>query len=182
MESLDRAYLQHENEMYDGLRAIQWKHVPVCLGSIDLVRPYYYNSDVYVHFMFLSWAGRLLFDCGDQAKTDFVRGVATIFKAVHELRVLHCDAEPRNILYDTNSGNLMVVNFERAEFRGRQPLDSVGPNSRNRRGSGGHLRNKGRTILRESWSLLWRKFQGVLRACPVIELLVWADDLIAFDL
>lgn len=54
MESLDSARLQHENRIYGKLQAIQGKHVAVCLGNIDLIRPYYYNSGVYMHFMFLS--------------------------------------------------------------------------------------------------------------------------------
>ncbi|KAK0730101.1 hypothetical protein B0H67DRAFT_560750 [Lasiosphaeris hirsuta] len=40
---------------------------------------------------------------------------STTFEAAY---VLHRGAEPRDILYD--SGSLMVVDFERAEYRGRQ--------------------------------------------------------------
>ncbi|KAK3364319.1 hypothetical protein B0T25DRAFT_442563, partial [Lasiosphaeria hispida] len=50
---------------------------------------------------------------------------------VHKLRVLHRDAEPRNILYD--NGNLMVVDFECAEFHGRQSLGSMAANGQNRK-------------------------------------------------
>lgn len=75
--------------------------------------------------MFLSWAGRPLFECLDKVnKAGVVDKVTTIFKAVHKLRVLHRDAEPRNILFDAISDNVMVVGFERAEFHGRQPLGS----------------------------------------------------------
>jgi hypothetical protein len=134
MESLDFARLRHENELYDQLRAIQGKHVPVCLGRVDLVLPYYYDSGVYVHFLFLSWAGRPLFDCINQVdKAGVIRAVTTAFTELHRLHVLHCDAEPRNILYNAYSGNLMIVDFERAEFQGRQPLGSIGSNAQNRR-------------------------------------------------
>ena len=65
------------------------------------------------------------FECVKKVKmAGVVDKVTTIFKAVHKLRILHCDAEPRNILYDTISGNVMVVDFERAEFHDRQ---SSGP-------------------------------------------------------
>jgi hypothetical protein len=132
MESVDRASLQHENKIYDQLRAIQGKHIPVCLGTIDLVRPMHYDSGVYMHFLFLSWAGQPLFDCGHQAnKTNIVKLVAATFEAVHKLRVLHRDAKPRNILYD--NGSLMVVDFERAEFRGRQSLGLIAANGQNRK-------------------------------------------------
>jgi hypothetical protein len=122
---LDRACLQHENEMYNRLRAIQGKYVPVCLGSIDLVLPCHCGGGVYPHFMFLSWAGRPLHECGDLVnKVGVVKMFTTIFKAIHKLRILHRDAEPRNMLYDTNSGNLMVIDFERSESLSRQPSSS----------------------------------------------------------
>jgi len=137
--------LQHENEVYDRLQPIQGTYVPVCLGHINLVKPYYYDSDVYTHFMFLSWAGRPLSYCGDRVNAaQAVNAVAAIFKAVHELRVLHRDAEPRNILYDTDSGSLMVVDFERAEFDGRQPLGSVGANGVHRKRKRGILQKQGK--------------------------------------
>ena len=98
---------------------------PVCLGSINLVLPYYYDGGVYMHFMFLSWAGRPLFECVDKVNlAGVVDQVTTIYKALHQLRVLHRDAEPRNILYDTTGGNVMVVDFERSEILDRQPLGS----------------------------------------------------------
>ncbi|KJZ70625.1 hypothetical protein HIM_09980 [Hirsutella minnesotensis 3608] len=140
VESLDLACLQHENEMYDRLRPIQGKYVPVCLGSIDLVRPYYYDSGVYVHFLFLSWAGQPLLHCTDEAvKAGIDDAVSKIFKAMHKLRVLHRDAEPRNMLYSPDSGKLMVVDFERAEFRGRQPLRLIVPTVQNRKRKRGRL-------------------------------------------
>lgn len=135
VESLDHGCLQHENEVYDRLRPIQGKHVPVCLGNINLVRPYYYDSGVYVHFMFLGWAGQPLFDGVDKTiESGIDDAITTMLKAVHGFRVLHCDAEPRNILYDTDSGRLMLVDFERAEFRGRQPFSSMTPNVQSRKG------------------------------------------------
>ncbi|KAF1817488.1 hypothetical protein P152DRAFT_454075 [Eremomyces bilateralis CBS 781.70] len=135
VEGLDLALLQHENEMYNRLRPIQGKHIPVCLDRIDLVRPYYYDCGVYVHFMFLSWAGQPLFNCVVQAiKTDINDAVSAMLKAVHKLGVLHRDAEPRNILYNTNSGKLMLVDFERAEFCDRQPLGLISPNAQSRKG------------------------------------------------
>ena len=126
MESLDRGHLQHEIEIYKRLEAIQGKHIPVCLGGIDLILPYHYDSGVYMHFMFLSWAGRRVFESHGQVnKTGIINAVTTILKAVHGLGILHRDAEPRNILYDAKSGNFMVVDFERAEFRGCQASSSI---------------------------------------------------------
>ena len=137
VERPDLRYLSHENQLYDRLKAIQGKHVPVCLGMIDLVRPCYYDSGVFVHFMFLSWAGRPLFQCAGQvSRADVVDEVTIAFKKLHVLRVLHRDAKPRNLLYDPKTRTLMVVDFERAEFRERQPLGPISPNGQRKRKRG----------------------------------------------
>jgi serine/threonine protein kinase len=61
----------------------------------------------------LSWAGRPLFECRGQVnEDDIVKAVTSIFKAMHKLRVLHRDTEPRNVLYDANSGTVMGIDFE----------------------------------------------------------------------
>ncbi|KAI0400705.1 hypothetical protein F4802DRAFT_609898 [Xylaria palmicola] len=121
--------LQHEKKVYDQLRTIQGKYVPVCLGNVDLVLPYYYNGGVFEHFLFLGWAGRPLFDLSCKAnKAAIVDIVGAGFKAVHSLHVLHGDAEPRNILYNADNGNVMIVDFERAIFSNREPLGLISPN------------------------------------------------------
>ncbi|KAK1973778.1 hypothetical protein LZ30DRAFT_609870, partial [Colletotrichum cereale] len=130
VESFDLARLRHENKVYDRLRLIQGKHVPVCLGSVDLILPFYYDSGIYEHFLFLSWAGQPLFDSANQAiRADVVDAVAKAYKELHKLGILHGDAEPRNVLRNTVSGNIMVVDFERAELRCRPPLGSISLNT-----------------------------------------------------
>lgn len=49
--------------------------------------------------------------------------------------MLHKDAESRNILWDEESQSLMVVDFERAELGTRQPLGSITPNRKRKRGT-----------------------------------------------
>ncbi|OAL55906.1 hypothetical protein IQ07DRAFT_660231 [Pyrenochaeta sp. DS3sAY3a] len=54
-------HLLHEAAIYDRLRPIQGIHVPVCLGSIDLPRPYMYDGIVdLVHMLFLGFGGELI--------------------------------------------------------------------------------------------------------------------------
>jgi len=119
--------------MYDRLIAIQGVFIPVCIGNIELVRPWKSDGRVNFHFMFLSWAGRSLLDCSGRFDEAAVAGgVAKIFKAMHKLRVLHCDAEPRNILCG-EYGQLMAVDLERAEFHGRPPLSNLSPNGLTRK-------------------------------------------------
>ncbi|XP_044718710.1 kinase [Hirsutella rhossiliensis] len=147
VESLDLACLQHENEI------------------IDLVRPCHSDSGVYVHFMFLSWAGQPLFNRADLAfKAGIDDAVSTILKAVHKLRVLHRDAEPRNILYNTNTGKLMLVDFERAEFRGRRPLGLIVSNVQNRKRKRGILQKQKKDDFARELESAVESASGVLRA------------------
>ncbi|KAI9893070.1 MAG: hypothetical protein M1814_000617 [Vezdaea aestivalis] len=51
-------YLRHEYRVYKRLRALQGACVPVCLGNIDLINPYYYLPDIdIIYMMFLAWVG-----------------------------------------------------------------------------------------------------------------------------
>ncbi|KAH0441700.1 serine threonine protein kinase [Colletotrichum camelliae] len=122
VETLDLARLCHENDVYDRLNPIQGKYVPVCLGRVDLALPLYYDSGVYKHVLFLSWAGVPLFDTANQAAKADIDVVAQAYKKMHQLGVLHRDAELRNVLRDTVGGSIMVVDFERAELSCRPPL------------------------------------------------------------
>ncbi|EQL01174.1 hypothetical protein G6O67_000997 [Ophiocordyceps sinensis] len=126
VQGLDQPHLDHELEIYGRLAPIQGKHVPVCLGTVNLVLPWYWNSGVYLHFLFLSWGGLPLHrDQQKLVKSDLEAAVGTIFKALHRHRVLHRDAEPRNMVYNADSGALMLIDFERSEYLGRQPLGSI---------------------------------------------------------
>ncbi|KAF2241424.1 hypothetical protein BU26DRAFT_525246 [Trematosphaeria pertusa] len=123
--------LKHEERIYDHLRPIQGEYVPVCLGLINLVLPYYYDGGVFRHFLLLSWAGKPLHRCTDQIdKTRVIAAVATAFTSLHRLQVLHGDAELRNITYDEGP---MIVDLERAKLCARGHLDSITPNSQSRK-------------------------------------------------
>ncbi|KAH9242267.1 hypothetical protein K456DRAFT_30585 [Colletotrichum gloeosporioides 23] len=128
VETLDLARLCHEKEVYDRLRPIQGKHVPVCLGRVDLALPLYYDSGVYKHVLFLSWAGVPLLDTANQAAKADINVVTQAYKKMQNLGVLHRDAELRNVLRDTVGGSIMVVDFERAELSRRPPLGSLSSN------------------------------------------------------
>ncbi|KAK0630868.1 hypothetical protein B0T17DRAFT_607648 [Bombardia bombarda] len=123
--------LQHEEKMYDHLRSIQGEHVPVCLGLINLVLPYYYDGGVFRHLLLLSWGGRPLPYCTNQIdKTRVIAAVSAAFTSLHRLQVLHGDAEARNITYDKGP---MIVDLERAKVCAREPLGSIPPDSQVRK-------------------------------------------------
>ena len=121
--------LKHKNMIYDALRSIQGTYTPLCLGLIDLILPYYYNGGVLKHFLLLSWAGWPLSRCIDQInKTLAIKAIQNAFTEMHHLRVLHHDAEPRNILCDTVNRTFMVTGFGEAELYPRQPLSLISQN------------------------------------------------------
>jgi hypothetical protein len=68
VEGMDAALLCHEKELYDHIRGLQGKYVPVCLGTVDLIQPYYYDSGVFKHFLFMSYAGQPVFKYMEQGQ------------------------------------------------------------------------------------------------------------------
>lgn len=58
VEVMVASHLRHENKIYDHIWSLQGTFVPVCLGIVDLIKPYYFDSGVYVHFLFLSYGVR----------------------------------------------------------------------------------------------------------------------------
>ena len=116
-------YLDQEARIYSSLAKLQGIHVPVCLGTCELVKPYYYRVDNLVVFLFLSWAGVSLCRVGPSIKNvetaKHIQGQISIaMAAVHDLGILHHDAEPQNIMVDDSRRNIMLIDFERSEDRG----------------------------------------------------------------
>ncbi|KAI6777617.1 uncharacterized protein J7T54_004900 [Emericellopsis cladophorae] len=104
VEAVDTKHLRYENKIYDHLRVLQGKVVPVCLGTLDLVKPYYYDSGVYKYFMLLSYGGRPVLRELGEVNARVANEVLTALSRLHQYRVLHCDAELRNVLYDKHTG------------------------------------------------------------------------------
>ncbi|KAI8680540.1 Protein kinase domain-containing protein [Fusarium keratoplasticum] len=133
VEAMDAEHLLYENKIYSHLRDLQGKFVPVCLGVVDLIKPYYFNSGVYEDFIFLSYGGRPVSKGLREVNTDVVNKILTALGRLHQHGVLHRDAEPRNVLYDKRTGRYMIVDLMLAEVRTRQPLGPVNVNRRNRK-------------------------------------------------
>ena len=129
MERIQRKHLIHESKVYDHLRSLQGSCIPVSLGVVDLVLPYYYDAGIYFSMLFLSWGGRSLHQC-ITAKNEalILDQVNTTLRELHRQQVLHKDVEPRNWLWNEQQGRLMIVDFERAEIRSRSPLGTLSPN------------------------------------------------------
>ena len=130
-------YLRHEATVYKRLRSLQGVCIPVCLGTIDLVRPYYNNGSRIVHMLFLSWGGtRIDRHIDRNNEGDMLAQATNSLQAIHRLGVLHHDAMPRNMLWNTEGGSVMFVDFERAKVverkvtKKRTELGTISPNQR----------------------------------------------------
>jgi hypothetical protein len=112
------SHLQHKQRIYDHVRPIRGKFVPVCIGSVMLELPYYYDGGVYVSMLFLSWAGRPLFGfLTGESERYFADKSATALQALqalqalHDLQVLQKDPH-RGTFYGTSTVSVLVVDFE----------------------------------------------------------------------
>jgi len=133
-------HLEQEAAIYKRLCPIQGFHVPVYLGNINLDHPYFYDSIAkIVHMMFLSFRGQLI---SHHVSTDnrpyLVKQVERSIQAVYRLGVLHRDAMPRNMLWNTEVGEAMMIDFERAEIlKPRDVLGVISPNRKRKRAAQG---------------------------------------------
>ena len=110
-------HLEHEALVYRHLRSLQGTFIPVCLGSTDLVLPYYHMGGQFVCFLFQSYAGVSVSQViNKENKQDILSKITHAMEAIHRFRVLHCDALPRNIMADENSGWVQIIDFERAKI------------------------------------------------------------------
>jgi hypothetical protein len=134
-------YLKREAVVYEHLRPIQGIHVPVHLGNIDLVRPYMYDgiADI-VHMMFLGFGGGLIFQYANTSIWPYmIQQFKCSIRAIHQLGVLHRDAMPRNMLWNAEASQAMMIDFERAEIlEQRTVLGVISPNQK--RTIEGHLK------------------------------------------
>lgn len=129
-------HLNQEAAIYERLRPIQGMHVPVHLGNVDLDRPYFYDGIAeIVHMMFLSFGGKLISQRinGDN-RLYLTEQVERSIRAVHQLGVLHRDAMPRNMLWNAEVSQAIMIDFERAEvLKPRAVLGVISPNRKRKR-------------------------------------------------
>jgi hypothetical protein len=126
-----KAKLKHEGSVYRHLDEVQGELIPVYLGNISLICPYFLDFGVkIVHILLMSWAG-------EQARKDMIQAigrdlVAETSRAVTKLLscgVNHRDIQPPNVLWNLEIRNVMLVDFERSEILRRMSvLQETSPN------------------------------------------------------
>jgi len=156
------AHLRHEAAIYERLRPIQGIHVPVHLGNVDLVRPYFYEGIAeIVHMMFLSFGGTLISQhINANNRSDLIEQVGRSIQAIHRLGVLHRDAMPRNMLWNEEVRQVMVIDFERAAVpKLGAVLGVISPNRKRKRVIEGGLNKqpidgRGEFVREMQWAMI----------------------------
>ncbi|KAH7176404.1 hypothetical protein EDB81DRAFT_37339 [Dactylonectria macrodidyma] len=133
VEYMDAEPLRYEKKVYDHVRDLQGRVVPVCLGIVDLIKPYYYDCGVYKHFLFLSYGGESVSRGLGEVNAGAVDEILMALGRLHQYGVLHRDVAPRNVLYDKLTGRCMIVDLMVSEIRTRKPLGSVYPSGQNQK-------------------------------------------------
>ncbi|KAI0402457.1 hypothetical protein F4802DRAFT_575848 [Xylaria palmicola] len=130
--------LEHEARVYERLKSVQGVHVPVFLGAINLQsldRTYYYDFGVdIVHLCFLSWGGLSLKDIQLPDRRTLQSMAVEAMGTIHQQGVVHKDARYENILFNPQTGQIMLIDFERSHLVGmpRPTLAPLEPNKRRR--------------------------------------------------
>jgi hypothetical protein len=110
--------LNHETSLYQKLEPLQGLSIPVLLGTIDLKRPYYYDVRVrLVHMVFLSWCGEPIDrDSPPPASLlDIQEELVAHTRKLHALGVVHRDIRRQNVLWCSEIGGPMLIDFDRSE-------------------------------------------------------------------
>ncbi|EFW18617.1 hypothetical protein D8B26_005366 [Coccidioides posadasii str. Silveira] len=111
-------YLQQEEAVYKRLLPIQGRHVPVCLGVLDLSqRQLFYDGIARIpHLLLLSHAG-LPLHRSDIDHERLFRAAEESLQAIHKLGVRHCDAYTHNMFWNPENEKVIFIDFERAEIQ-----------------------------------------------------------------
>ncbi|KAJ8127507.1 hypothetical protein O1611_g6127 [Lasiodiplodia mahajangana] len=130
--------LEREAAVYERLRPLQGIGIPVFLGAIDLQsinRTYYYDYRVdIIHMTFLSWGGQSLYkmQIEECEKKELETSLSRLLEAIHQEGVAHGDVRKPNVLHNSETGGLMLIDFERATLFDRpwQPLGELFPHNK----------------------------------------------------
>jgi hypothetical protein len=112
------AKLKHEELVYQHMDKVQGELIPIYLGNISLVRPYFLDFGVrIIHMLLMSWSD-------EQARKDLMLAMgrdlaAETSEAVAKLLdcgVEHRDVRLPNVLWNPEIRNVVLVDFERSEI------------------------------------------------------------------
>jgi hypothetical protein len=106
-------HLRHEGNVYRRLERLQGEVVPVYLGNVDLILPYYLDGQEAVHMLLMSWVGEAAAKVG---VPDLAREVRRTSLEVRGEGVVQGDEHDGNMLWSAERHRVMLVDFDRASF------------------------------------------------------------------
>ena len=127
--------LKHEGRMYDLLISVQGKKIPVYLGNIDLIRPWYDLHYTLIHMLLMSWGGETFDQINVMRKYN--TEITQFESQIARLGVQHEDIRPPNMLWNQETGGVMFIDFERSTEVGSRALQEISPNRKRKRSPGG---------------------------------------------
>ncbi|KAG6112733.1 hypothetical protein E4U13_004161 [Claviceps humidiphila] len=152
----DGAPLLHEEKMYNHLRDLQGRFIPVCPGLITLHGVFgcqAYDFTAFRHFLFLSYAGQPVLKALSEVDNSVVSQVLATLAQLHQHRVMHHDAAPRNMLYDDCTDRYMIVDLEMSKPIDEEVLEAM-DGCRKKRTKNRELKTASESFAAESKSLL----------------------------
>jgi hypothetical protein len=116
--------LDHEHAVYQRLGPLQGLGVPVCLGRVDLVRPYRFCTVPFQHWLLLSWGGLSLYNptaiqqmrCEGHDCKYWEDLLTRILNAIRQRGVVHGDVRGPNVVWDSNAKRLYLIDFEGSQL------------------------------------------------------------------
>ncbi|KAL8966904.1 MAG: hypothetical protein Q9197_005726 [Variospora fuerteventurae] len=107
--------LMHEGRMYDRLKSIQGKLIPVYLGNIDLDRPWLDFRVRIIYMLLMSWGGERINKV--KGERTFDMEIKQFERQTARIGVQHEDIEdvrPPNMLRNQETEGFMFMDLERA--------------------------------------------------------------------
>ncbi|KAL8659045.1 MAG: hypothetical protein Q9202_007308 [Teloschistes flavicans] len=114
------SYLRHEGKIYEHLKTLQGKAIPVHLGNINLIDRYYLDWHPIKHFLLLAWGGEHAGYCAELGSYNdprIEREVKRTWSQVWRGNVDQGDYRGPNFLWNAELNRVMLVDFERAVLR-----------------------------------------------------------------
>ncbi|KAH6719535.1 hypothetical protein BKA61DRAFT_571536 [Leptodontidium sp. MPI-SDFR-AT-0119] len=125
------AKLKHEGLVYRHCEAQgEFAPVPIYLGNISLIRPYFLDVGVrIVHMLLMSWGGEhacknLMLGMGRDLAAETSGAVTKLLSCGVE----HRDVRPSNVLWNPETSNVVLVDFERSEILKQVSVQETSPN------------------------------------------------------
>ena len=109
--------LEYEGEVYQHLSEVQGDLVPVYLGNIALLSPFFLDVGVrIVHMLLMSWGGERAWTDPRCQGRDLGTEVARAETKLSRHYVDHGDIRKANVLWNSENDGVMLIDFERSRI------------------------------------------------------------------